>query len=458
MMSSISSNTKAILLLTAPLTIGRDTSTIDILTHGEYKRLARCLFEIQREPADLLSSDASELFKACKNVIDESRINRLLNRGFQLSQAIERWQSRNIWVISRADADYPNRLRSRLREDSPAVIYGVGNSGLLETGGLAVVGSRHIDNALAEHAIAIGRLSAHAGRTIVSGGARGIDQSAMRGALESGGKVIGVLGDSLEKTSMKRDHRNLILNGRLLLITPYDPSAGFNVGNAMQRNKLIYALADAALVMSSDLKKGGTWAGATEQLDKFRIIPVYVRFSAEHSPGIDALHKRGATPWPNPETVDEFESLFTAASHETKSADNSMGLLFSNIGQTELKSTYPGTNKIQSLPHKVQEPSPQIMQESIVSVVTNKREKRPYADSKTEPSEFNPAKQLFSIVQEIIEQLLKTSMSEADIADTLDITKAQAHAWLKRLLEEDRIEKINKPVRYRLKQPGLFQK
>jgi predicted Rossmann fold nucleotide-binding protein DprA/Smf involved in DNA uptake len=32
-------------------------------------------------------------------------------------------------------------------------------------------------------------------------------------------------------------------------------SAGFNVGNAMQRNKLIYALADASLMVSSDLNK-----------------------------------------------------------------------------------------------------------------------------------------------------------------------------------------------------------
>lgn len=64
----------------------------------------------------------------------------------------------------------------------------------------------------------------------------------MRGALEACGKVSGVLADSLEKTTMNREHRNLLLDGQLVLISPYDPSAGFNVGNAMQRNKLIYAL------------------------------------------------------------------------------------------------------------------------------------------------------------------------------------------------------------------------
>jgi predicted Rossmann fold nucleotide-binding protein DprA/Smf involved in DNA uptake len=63
----------------------------------------------------------------------------------------------------------------------------------LETGGLAVVGSRHVDDALINYTTAVGRLAARSGKTLVSGGAKGIDQAAMRGALEAGGKVIGVL-------------------------------------------------------------------------------------------------------------------------------------------------------------------------------------------------------------------------------------------------------------------------
>ena len=57
----------------------------------------------------------------------------------------------------------------------------------------------------------------------------------MRGALEAGGNVCGVLADGLEKSVMNRENRNVLLDGRLVLISPYDPNAGFNVGNAMQR-------------------------------------------------------------------------------------------------------------------------------------------------------------------------------------------------------------------------------
>jgi hypothetical protein len=109
MMPSLSQNTQAILLLTAPLIAGRGSSSSELLTPGEYKRLAHHLREIQRQPADLVSPDASELLRACQLVIEEARLQRLLGRGFLLSQVIERWQARAIWVISRADDQYHRR-------------------------------------------------------------------------------------------------------------------------------------------------------------------------------------------------------------------------------------------------------------------------------------------------------------------------------------------------------------
>ena len=132
----------------------------------------------------------------------------------------------------------------------------------------------------------------------------------MRGALDAGGNAIGVLADSLEKTALRREHRNSLMEAQLVLISPYDPSAGFNVGHAMQRNKVIYALADVSLVMSSDFNRGGTWAGATEQLEHFRLVPVYVRSTGEASEGLEALRRKGAISWPNPETTEEFKSVF----------------------------------------------------------------------------------------------------------------------------------------------------
>src|SRR5450830_370222 len=214
----LSPNTQAILLLTAPLIAGRSSTSQDLLSPGEYKRLARHLREIQRQPADLISQDSAAIIRACGPVIEDGRLQRLLARGFLLSQVIERWQARAIWVVSRADAEYPRRLKSRLREDAPAVLYGCGDMSLLETGGLAVVGSRHVDDTLIEYTMNIGRLASRSHRKIVSGGAKGIDMAAMRGALEEGGAVCGVLADGLEKAAMNRENRGVLLDGQLVLV------------------------------------------------------------------------------------------------------------------------------------------------------------------------------------------------------------------------------------------------
>ncbi len=45
----------------------------------------------------------------------------------------------------------------------------------------------------------------------------------------------------------------------------------------------------------------GTWAGAAEQLDELKFVPVYVRSTGDSSPGLDALRSNGARPWPNPQ-------------------------------------------------------------------------------------------------------------------------------------------------------------
>lgn len=466
MTPAISPNTQAILLLTAPLIAGRGASSPDLLSPGEYKRLARHLREMQRQPADLVAPDAAELLRACQPVIEENRLQRLLGRGFLLSQVIERWQARAIWVISRADAEYPRRLKARFREDAPAMLYGCGDICLLETGGLAVVGSRHVDDTLIDYTMTVGRLAARAGRTLVSGGAKGIDQAAMRGALEAGGKASGVLADSLEKTAMNREHRNLLIDGQLVLISPYDPSAGFNVGNAMQRNKLIYALADASLVVSSDLNKGGTWAGATEQLDKLKLVPVYVRSTGSLSAGLDALRSKGAIPWPNPQDADAFDAVFDVAMPTIPASTQSGLPLFSTDGPPDDSPTLPVIPDTSLVPDVVQEPLPPLVTVSENQPVVVASDELPSVAQEPEPktetddalalTESNPAETLFAAVRVVLQGLLKIPMKDTEVAAALDVSNAQAKAWLQRLVDEGVLEKQKKPAGYSVKQSGLF--
>jgi len=417
MSNSLSPNTQAILLLTAPLIAGRRDSSSDLLTASDYKLLVRFLRDKQREPADLLNPDTQGLLEECQQIVGRDRLKSLLARGFLLSQAVERWQARALWVVSRADAEYPRRLKARLKEDAPPVLYGCGNAALLDTGGLAVVGSRDVDDRLVEYTEGIGRLVARARRTLVSGGARGVDQAAMRGALETGGKVAGVLADSLERTALNREHRNLLMNGQLVLISPYDPSAGFNVGNAMQRNKLIYALADAALVVNSDYNKGGTWAGAVEQLEKLRLVPIYVRSNGETGKGLEALGRKGALPWPNPDNAEALASALAV------------------LAPSEIP------NQEQLSPATAREPVPDYAA----------RIETPEVGAQAIPSTASvpaaPAEELFSKVRSLLEKM-DTPKSDAEVAKELNVSKSQAKEWLQRLVKEGAIKKVSKPVRY----------
>ena len=313
MNSELSPNAQAILLLTAPLLAGRSRPSVRPLPLGDYNNLVRHLRDTEMRPADLLGSeglrelDNSWAGLRTKRTLEDVR--QLLERGFLLAQALERWSARAIWVVTRPDHDYPDRLRKKMRGKAPPVLYGCGDRAVLDGGGLAVVGSRTVNGKLIEYTERVGRLAAETEVQIVSSGARGVDQAAMPGSLEAGGHAIGVLGNGLERAALNRGNREPLMDGRLVLVSSFDPAVRFRGWQAMERNKQIYALADGALVVNSDLGHGGTWAGATEQLKKLHYVPVYVRSKGERSPGLDELVVRDARRWSEPATPSDFRDI-----------------------------------------------------------------------------------------------------------------------------------------------------
>jgi hypothetical protein len=127
---------------------------------------------------------------------------------------------------------------------------------------------------------------------VVSGGARGVDQAATDGVVEAGGTSVVVLAEGLTKPVATRSYRELIADGRLLLVSPFHPGARWTAGNAMGRNKVVYCLSHWVVVVASGTD-GGTWAGATENL-KHGWVPLFVRSGADVPEGNEQLLKRGA--------------------------------------------------------------------------------------------------------------------------------------------------------------------
>jgi len=236
------------------------------------------------------------------------RIEDLLKQSAYLGFELERLASMGIWVTTRAEKTYPTALKSKLKYKSPVVLYCSGNPDLFEEEGIAIVGSRNVDEDGMNFAQVVARKCANERLTVISGGAKGVDTIAQMAALSSGGTVISVLADSMEKVVRKRELRDAIIENKLLIVSPFNPESTFKIYNAMDRNKYIYALSKAAIVVSSDYGKGGTWSGATENL-KNGWVPLYVRNGSNVPQGNLELIKKGAITLDENMVYDEMRKL-----------------------------------------------------------------------------------------------------------------------------------------------------
>ena len=223
------------------------------------------------------------------------RIRGLMDRAAAVAFEVERLEQSGIKALTAFDEHYPRLWPARLGAKAPPLLHGAGALALLDTPGLGVVGSRDVSQQGGEVAKEVARLAARRGLPLVSGGARGVDQLAMNAALEAGGAVVGILAESLSRKLKGPDVRRAIYDGVTVLCTPYSPDAPFSTGNAMGRNKLIYAQAALTVVVASDDGSGGTWSGATEALNNgYGLVAVW-RGDGQ-GPGNEPLQRRGAIP------------------------------------------------------------------------------------------------------------------------------------------------------------------
>ena len=289
---TIPPDTQVILLLTARFS-NNAVGSVKPLAPKEWERFAAWLEQQSLAPKDLLSGKLADHLGGWQDKsVSVDRVGALLERGAALAFAVDRWLRAGLWIMTSLDSDYPSRLKKHLLDAAPVVLYGCGRQSLLNGGGLAVVGSRHTSQDDLAYSRELGALASASGLSIISGGARGVDEAAMLGSLNAEGTAIGVMADRLLRACSSKQYRQHLRDGNLVLVSPFHPEAGFNVGNAMQRNKYIYCLADAAFVVHSG-QKGGTWSGAQENL-KNRWVPLWVKPTNDPSAGNADLIRAGA--------------------------------------------------------------------------------------------------------------------------------------------------------------------
>jgi len=232
------------------------------------------------------------------NITDSEaeRVRALLDTSRAFSFEVERLQETGVKLLTVFDEAFPQRLKATLAEQCPIVLLVAGSIEWLDQPSIGVVGSRGVGEEASEVAKDVAVAAVRADYGVVSGLAKGVDQIAMGAALNLGGRLCGIPTEGLHVIARRTDVRGAIHDGALALASPYGPDTPFSVGAAMGRNKLVYGLADATVVVTSDNGKGGTWGGATEALKKN-----YGRVMVWDGPGAGAgnaaLIKKGASPF-----------------------------------------------------------------------------------------------------------------------------------------------------------------
>jgi len=418
MSNFLTNDTKAIILLCGVL--GKDR-TIKPLTQAEYNALVRWLISEKMRPEDLLQHEKLDL-AATSSGIERERLKSLLGRGVQLGFVVEEWQRNGIWIISRSDSDYPTRYKKHLKDKAPPLLFGVGDRSLLRGGGIAIVGSRNVDNDGEDFTRKTAKTCAYNNIPVISGGARGVDQIVMTAALDSDGITIGVLAENLLKKSLERNARKAISDGKLLLISPYHPNARFTVGTAMGRNKLIYAMADYGLVVSAEHKKGGTWAGATEELKRENALPIFIRSGNNIPTGNKELLELGAIEWQEVISRDNLSQQLSDSAKSVKSDKQENLSLFD------------------------------LQEQNISQANKSKKDDKQEAVSTeiiTEDSHITtPESTIYEAVLPVIVNQLESPTAVDELSKTLDVSKTQLNNWIKKAVSEGRIKKLLRPVRY----------
>lgn len=192
--------------------------------------------------------------------------------------------------------EYPARLREI--PDPPGQIYCTGNIGLLNERSIGVVGARKNTVYGKNVALMIGRRLAESGLAVTSGLALGIDGYSHEGALEAGGKVIGVLGSGIDHMTPHRN-RSLMMKGLDnggLVVSEYPPDEEGFRGNFPARNRIISGLSEALVVVEAGLNSGSliTAKHATDQGRTVYAVPGNI--NSQTSIGCNLLIRDGAVP------------------------------------------------------------------------------------------------------------------------------------------------------------------
>jgi len=220
--------------------------------------------------------DIQELFPDLgKGLLSRAKFENLIKLDDSiLSKSYDDLRESGTDIITVDDKIYPKIVLKKLGSDAPLVLFCKGHLSLLNSKSVAIVGSRNANEQTINFTKDIAIEFVKRGYNIVSGNAKGTDRAAHSAALESNGTTTMVLPEGFDNSVYDNG------DNQTLVISQFLPQTTFRGSFAMTRNKLLVALSEATVVITSGPerdergKMSGTFDAARSTLHMN--IPLYV--------------------------------------------------------------------------------------------------------------------------------------------------------------------------------------
>lgn len=177
--------------------------------------------------------------------------------GRDAEAEIARAAEQGVVLVTPEDESYPALLKEI--HDPPVVLYVRGALEPRDLQSVAIVGSRRCSHYGREQAERFAALLAGAGVTVISGGARGIDSAAHRGALQpTMGRTIAVLGSGVDVPYPPENAKlfEQIASGRGAVVSEFPLGTPPNAENFPRRNRIVAGMSRGTLVVEADERSG----------------------------------------------------------------------------------------------------------------------------------------------------------------------------------------------------------
>ena len=214
----------------------------------------------------------------------------------QVDEELRLTDEHKVEILCCEEDGYPAGLK--MIPDPPPILYVRGRLDPTDAVAVAVVGARRCTHYGLEQAERFGQLLGRAGFTVVSGGARGIDTAAHRGALAAGGRTIAVMGCGLAQLYPPENQKlfdRILREDRGAIVAELPMRTAVLAGNFPTRNRIISGLSLGVLIIEAARRSGSliTAREAAEQGKQVFALPG--RADSPMSHGTNELIRDGAT-------------------------------------------------------------------------------------------------------------------------------------------------------------------